>query len=304
MMETRAIGKPMEKRGIAPCELRATGDGKIVGYAAVFETWADNGWGGKEKVNRGAFKKTLKEKPDIRALWNHNTDIVLGRTTNGTLRLWEDDHGLAIELTPPDSQEGRDKTASIARGDVSQMSFGFRVIKDSWDQKKQQRELAEVELFEVSPVTFPFYPTTEVGVREALERAGAEPALVTRALDILKKGKNAEAEEQADHSEQETEPDGETKADSVSDTSEPTTDGDHSEEEVEPSDETNSQTSIVDEPKEEEQTDDLHSEPTEEAKSEEPAETPEKEEVNVVIGARDSVARRLRRLNRDLEKLI
>jgi len=168
--------KPMERRGFAPSEIRADSEGKIAGYAAVFNTWADDGWGGEEMVRAGAFNKTLKEKPDIRALWNHDSSLVLGRTTNDTLTLKEDDHGLAIEITPPDTQWGRDAVASIRRGDVDQMSFGFRVVKDEWTRadksSKEKRELVELELFEVSPVTFPFYPTTEVGVRDALDKVG------------------------------------------------------------------------------------------------------------------------------------
>lgn len=161
-----ATVQKMERRSIGGAfELKAEPDGKLRGYAAVFDQWADDGYGGRERVRPGAFRKTLKESPDIRALWNHNTDLVLGRTGNGTLLLREDSHGLAIEIDPPDTQAGRDAVVSVKRGDVSQMSFGFNVIKDAEtndENGNRKRELIELKLHEVSPVTFPFYITTEV----------------------------------------------------------------------------------------------------------------------------------------------
>jgi len=193
----KSHSKPMERRAIAPgaqCELRAEPDGKLRGYAVVFNQWADDGWGGVERVLPGAFKKTLKESPDIRALWNHDTSKVLGRTTAGTLKLHEDKRGLAIEIDPPDTQAGRDAVVSISRGDVTQMSFGFNVIKDtetSDEKGNRKRELIELRLHEVSPVTFPFYPTTEVGLRNALSGAGFEPDAVERAVSVLSKQRGA-----------------------------------------------------------------------------------------------------------------
>lgn len=201
-MSKTTSNSPMERRAIAPSELRSNGDGKITGYAAVFNTLAEDGWGGMEQVRAGAFKKTLAEKEDIRALWNHDTNLPLGRTTIDTLTLWEDKHGLAFELTPPDTQWGRDARESIRTGLVSQMSFGFHVHQDQWtssDKSKSgndERELIEIELFEVSPVTFPFYPTTEVGVRSAMEKAGAESDLIERTIGEL--GYHGKTEEQAE----------------------------------------------------------------------------------------------------------
>ena len=161
--ERRALG--------APCEFRADADGVLRGYAAVFDEEVEIFPGFREKVRRGAFKKTITESPDIRALWNHDTNFVMGRTTNGTLQLREDDHGLAIEIHPPDSQWARDDVESIRRGDVTQMSFAFRVIKSLWIEDEEDdsviRELLEVRLFEVSPVTFPAYPTTEIALNQA-----------------------------------------------------------------------------------------------------------------------------------------
>ena len=139
---------------------------KIVGYAAVFNQLSEDLGGFREKIAPGAFKKTIQE-ADIRALWNHNPDYVLGRNKSGTLKLEEDNHGLRIEVTPPDTTWAKDLITSMKRGDVDQMSFGFRTIKDRWEGERGNniRTLLEVELYDVSPVTYPAYPQTTVEAR-------------------------------------------------------------------------------------------------------------------------------------------
>ena len=163
-----------------PIELRVAKDGdtrKIVGHAAVFDQWSEDLGGFREMVKPGAFKKTLKE-ADVRALFNHDANYVLGRNKAGTLSLDEDDTGLAVDITPPDTQWARDLMTSMDRGDINQMSFGFRVVKDAWneeDKKDITRELLEVELFDVSPVTYPAYPQTSVSVRDHVRSLQGEP---------------------------------------------------------------------------------------------------------------------------------
>ena len=153
-------------------ELRvSTADGNqvIEGHASVFDSWSET-LGGifpfKEKVRAGAFKKSI-EKDDIRALFNHDPNYVLGRNKSGTLELREDEHGLFVRIQPPDTSWAKDLTVSISRGDISQMSFGFVVLKDEWrtESNTDIRELMEVKLYDVSPVTFPAYTQTDVGVR-------------------------------------------------------------------------------------------------------------------------------------------
>lgn len=161
----------MERRIIAT-ELRAAVDGSgkrtIAGYAAVFNRLSVVLWGFREEIAPGAFAASLQN--DVRALWNHDTGQVLGRTVNGSLRLEEDGTGLVFELSLPDTQMGRDAYTLIERGDVSQMSFGFRMLPDGeqWridDAGQYIRRLTAVDLLEVSPVTFPAYTDTSVGVR-------------------------------------------------------------------------------------------------------------------------------------------
>lgn len=144
-------------------------DNCIEGHAAVFDSWSET-LGGifpfKEKVVRGAFIDSLKN-DDIRALFNHDPNYVLGRNKAGTLELEEDEQGLKVRINPPDTQWARDLQTSIARGDINQMSFGFVVEEDEWRSESEfdVRELRKVKLFDVSPVTYPAYTATDVGVR-------------------------------------------------------------------------------------------------------------------------------------------
>ena len=159
----------IERRAFEMEELRVEGnDGeapRISGHAAVFDKLSQDLGGFREKIAPGAFRSSIKG--DVRALFNHNPDFILGRTKTGTLSLEEDRKGLAVDITPPDTDMGRSVVEAVRRGDISQMSFGFRTIKDEWhtDQAgKTVRTLHEVELFDVSPVTFAAYPQTDVSV--------------------------------------------------------------------------------------------------------------------------------------------
>jgi len=164
----------MERRYFEAVELRAeeSGDGvrRIVGYAAKFNVRSSVIFGAfQEMILPGAFADSLG-RDDVRALWQHDTAQVLGRSKAGTLALAEDGTGLRVEITPPNTQVGRDALESIQRGDVDQMSFGFTVPPGGEDWREEEdgmivRALSRVKLWEVSPVTFPAYPQTEVGVR-------------------------------------------------------------------------------------------------------------------------------------------
>lgn len=139
------------------------GLGTIVGHAAVFNRTTDIGFF-RERIAPGAFADALGG--DVRALMNHNPDLVLGRTPK-TLRLSEDNVGLAVEIDPPDTSYAKDLLTVMRRGDVTQMSFAFRTVADEWDRSDPGhplRTLKKVELFDVSPVTFPAYEDTDVTV--------------------------------------------------------------------------------------------------------------------------------------------
>jgi hypothetical protein len=150
----------------------------IQGHAAVFDTIGDGEWF-REKIAPGAFANSIL-KDDIRALFNHDSNFILGRNKSGTLTLREDEKGLFVWIDPPNTSLGRDLKESIRRGDITQMSFGFEIIKEE-RQKGQNGEpdlftLQEVKLWDVSPVTFPFYKETDVTVhsREAWAMARVE----------------------------------------------------------------------------------------------------------------------------------
>lgn len=140
----------------------------IVGYAAVFNSLSQDLGGFVEKIAPGAFAGAGQS--DVRALFNHDPSMVLGRSTSGTLTVAEDEIGLRIRITPPDTQYARDVMHLIDRGDVSQMSFGFRALKDDWANENGQtvRTLILAELLDVSPVTFPAYTATNVQMRDMM----------------------------------------------------------------------------------------------------------------------------------------
>lgn len=157
--------------------LRKKKDGNgIEGHAAVFNQLSVDLGGYRERIMPGAFTRHLGTNPDVRALFNHDPNIVLGRTRSKTLRLKEDDQGLQFDVDPPDTQAARDVMTSIDRGDIDQCSFGFYVRSQKWseepdpgdaDGKRKMivREIHDAEVFDVSPVTFPAYEGTDCNTR-------------------------------------------------------------------------------------------------------------------------------------------
>jgi HK97 family phage prohead protease len=139
----------------------------IRGHAAVFDVLSENLGGFREKIAPGAFNGILKD--DVRALFNHDPNLILGRTGAGTLRLSIDADGLVYELDPPDTTIGRDLVTSIQRGDINQSSFGFVVEDDDFSEDEEGRYIRTIRkikrLFDVSPVTYPAYPDASVALR-------------------------------------------------------------------------------------------------------------------------------------------
>ena len=177
---------------------------KITGYAAVFYDGTPNtefdmsDWFAEPTVERimaGAFTRAIQE-DDVRALFNHDPNLILGRNKAGTLRLSQDGKGLYYEVDPPDTTNGEDVIKSLRRGDVTGSSFAFIVHEDNWrkvklddDSPLKIREIVDVELWDVSPVTYPAYEGASSGVRHA---AGVE--LVTRSLEQWQAGQTEDRE--------------------------------------------------------------------------------------------------------------
>lgn len=184
------ITKPERRTLDLPMTLQADGPtpNRLVGYAAKFNAESsplfDFGPEGfVEVIAPGAFSRTLRENPDIRALYNHDTSIVLGRTKSGTLKLAEDATGLAFEVDLPDTQAARDVREMIRRGDISGCSFGFFTVEEDLKLREglpMLRTLIDIELIEISPaVAFPAYDSSEVALRR---RGQALPPSRTRLI--------------------------------------------------------------------------------------------------------------------------
>lgn len=154
----------------------------VSGYAALYnsETVIFGLW--RERIAPGAFASALNGSDDVRALFNHDPSLLLGRSASGTLQLSEDETGLKYDVDLPDTQLARDVRELIKRGDVTGSSFGFRIDEEDWDDAPTKEgklplvTIRKVELFDVSPVTFPAYPQTSVSARAKGEAAAAEIA--------------------------------------------------------------------------------------------------------------------------------
>ncbi|MFT4271288.1 MAG: HK97 family phage prohead protease [Pantoea sp.] len=176
-------------------EVRAEQQGEqpahIFGYGSVFNSRSEPLWGFREVIKPGAFDGVLGD--DVRALFNHDPNFILGRSTSGTLSLSVDDKGLRYDITAPDTQTIRDLVlAPMQRGDITQSSFAFRVARDGerWYEDEEGIVIREINqfsrLFDVSPVTYPAYQEAESGVRslkawqEARESGALQKAINER----------------------------------------------------------------------------------------------------------------------------
>ncbi|MEZ2896544.1 HK97 family phage prohead protease, partial [Providencia rettgeri] len=142
----------------------------IIGLGSVFDSRSELMYGFKEIIKPGAFDDVLKD--DVRGLFNHDPNYILGRTAAGTLSLSVSERGLVYDITAPDTQTIRDLVlAPMQRGDINQSSFAFRVARDGedWYQDDEGviiREIHKVSrLFDVSPVTYPAYQDAGAAVR-------------------------------------------------------------------------------------------------------------------------------------------
>jgi hypothetical protein len=163
----------------------ADGAAELEGYSAVFDKPSENlGWGDfeiREYIAPGAFTNVLKTS-DCRAVFNHDPNFILGRESAKTLELTEDETGLRSVIYLPDTQYARDLAVSVERGDVREQSFCFTVIRDRWEEDQENkiatRTILEIgELIDISPVTYPAYPDTDIAKRsfEEFQRTATGP---------------------------------------------------------------------------------------------------------------------------------
>jgi HK97 family phage prohead protease len=187
-------------------EVREDSDGMhLEGYAAVFNSRSENLGGFTETIAPGAFRSSLKSRNDIKLLWNHDSGAVLGSTRAGTLALTEDDKGLRVSATLPNTTHGRDASELIRRGDVTAFSFGFSLPTrggDSWNDNGTERILKSVRLHEVSLVAFPAYPgtagsATVRGLDKIAKRANVDADALADALLKLEQGEEITADDRA-----------------------------------------------------------------------------------------------------------
>jgi HK97 family phage prohead protease len=172
--EEAAPDSRIERRLMAAedIEMRVEGEDeatKLIGYAAKFNKWSqDIGWGFREKIAKGAFTEALKNS-DVRALKNHDANLILGRTESGTLRLQENNVGLKFDLDIPSTSTGRDTAEEIRRGDITGCSFAFTTAADVWvyneDGTVERTITAVGELYDIGPVVYPAYKDTTVSAR-------------------------------------------------------------------------------------------------------------------------------------------
>jgi HK97 family phage prohead protease len=156
--------------------------GILEGYAATFNSWSNDLGGFKEQIQPGAFDRALRQNQDVRCLVNHDPSLVLGRWKSGTLGLTTDARGLRFTCQLPDTTAGRDIHTLVKRGDLTQCSFAFRIAPngDSWNRQRTERTLTDLDLMDVSAVTYPAYEDTSVSARS---RNYINPAIIGRDFD-------------------------------------------------------------------------------------------------------------------------
>jgi HK97 family phage prohead protease len=190
LKEIRALPVTLEIR-----EAKEDGEKRTISGTIKYNTESNemrDWWGDTfvEEISSGAFADSIKTRGVV-GLWSHRTDVVLGNTKSGTLRIDDGEKELKFELDIPNTSSGNDAWELIQRGDVDGVSFGMRVTKDKWSSEKRdeeriyKRSILNADLFEISPVAFAAYPSNEVSVR-SLEDFKAEEK---RAADEYRKRK-------------------------------------------------------------------------------------------------------------------
>lgn len=186
--------KTLERR-VFPAQdlkiLRADSSGlKFRGRPWVYGQESEEMWGFREIIEPGAATRTLANRPDVRFLVNHDANLLLARTTSGTLTLAEDSQGGIAEADMADVSYARDLAALMERGDLSQMSFGFWISADRWERDKHIITEFDLNGGDVSAVTFPAYPQTSAelraAAREHLGQPGESDRDLIEALEVIR----------------------------------------------------------------------------------------------------------------------
>ena len=202
--EGRAKGEALSKLEtriveVDKFEIREDASGMFLeGYAALFNSRSENLGGFTETINPGAFRASLRSRNDVKLLWNHDSGAVMGSTRAGTLTLTEDERGLKVSATLPDTTYGRDARELVRRGDVTGFSFGFSMPArggDEWSSDGTERVLKSVRLHEVSLVAFPAYPATNGtatvrGLDKIAQRANVDADALADALLKIENGED------------------------------------------------------------------------------------------------------------------
>ncbi len=175
---SNAAAQNIEKRAATIGTTDTESGRTIEGYAALFNSRTEIWTGFFEEIAPGAFKNAIG-KSDVRALFNHDQNRILARTSSGTLQIGEDSKGLWYRFEMPDTTEGNDLLVMIRRGDISQSSFAFTVRASEWIEEADGSTLRVITdcemLYDVSPVTYPAYQDTSVTARKKAEEAPKKP---------------------------------------------------------------------------------------------------------------------------------
>jgi phage prohead protease, HK97 family len=207
--EGRAKGEALSKLEtriveVDKFEIREDASGMFLeGYAALFNSRSENLGGFTETIQPGAFRASLRSRNDVKLLWNHDSGAVMGSTRAGTLSLTEDERGLKVSATLPDTTYGRDARELVRRGDVTGFSFGFSMPArggDEWSSDGTERVLKSVRLHEVSLVAFPAYPATNGtatvrGLDKIAQRANVDADALADALLKIENGEDISSDD-------------------------------------------------------------------------------------------------------------
>lgn len=207
--EGRAKGEALSKLEtriveVDKFEIREDASGMFLeGYAALFNSRSENLGGFTETIQPGAFRASLRSRNDVKLLWNHDSGAVMGSTRAGTLTLTEDERGLKVSATLPDTTYGRDARELVRRGDVTGFSFGFSMPArggDEWSSDGTERVLKSVRLHEVSLVAFPAYPATNGtatvrGLDKIAQRANVDADALADALLKIENGEDISSDD-------------------------------------------------------------------------------------------------------------